>query len=112
MSEIRIVVHPGIAYGRPCVAGKWVLTHVIYDRMMAEEPGYRIGEDYGLSDADLCEVMEFERWCRRRGRYDAPYAERLASHPVKARRAGGWPRQVWPRRASAGDAGAEREGRG
>jgi uncharacterized protein (DUF433 family) len=101
MAEPRIVVHPSLGYGKPLVAGKWCLTSVIYDRVMGGEFGEALAKDYGLTLEEVRSVMAFEYWCRRRGRYDAPYAERLAREKLRYGAmlgAGGWPRQVWPRR--------------
>ena len=108
-SDPRVVVAPGYSWGHPMLARIGVSTGVLWSRTLAGETAAFLADDYDLTLEEVEAALAFERWCRRRGRYDAPYAERLASDPVKAKRAGGWPRQVWPR-ASAGDAGAEREG--
>jgi uncharacterized protein (DUF433 family) len=95
MADPRIVVHPSLGYGKPYLEGCGVLSEVIYGRLMGGEFAPAIALDYDLELLDLRAVFAFERWCRRRGRYDAPYAERLARERPEA---GGWPRQVWPRR--------------
>lgn len=92
-SDPRVVVHPGYSWGRPMTARRGITTSVLWDRTQAGETPEQLAEDYYLTLEEVEAALAFERWCRRRDRYDAPYAERLARTNPDA---GGWPRQVWP----------------
>ncbi len=56
-----IVIDPAISFGRPVVAGKFISTSAIADRIDAGETTQEIAQDYSLSEREIQEAVVYER---------------------------------------------------
>jgi uncharacterized protein (DUF433 family) len=55
-----VAINPRIQFGRPCIAGTGIPTAVIAERHEAGDPVERLAADYGRSQEEIAEAIQYE----------------------------------------------------